>query len=245
MHSSNNSILSSEIEDLIIADLALTVAFTMVLSGGIFGADLSIFLYLLPISFVAVSFSFVLHELMHKFIAQHFGAVAAFRRSDNGILITLMTSALGFLVGLPGATVIYASHFTKNEEGYVSIAGPLTNFAVFAIFLIMGSLLFPSFSKNIVLIFNSNQFIPELYLQNVFSFTVFTSIYLAFFNMLPLYPLDGSKVFRWNKPVYFSVMVLIFILLIVIIPLSSIIFSLIFILIMALIMSSLSKGFLF
>jgi Zn-dependent protease len=245
MYSRNGPLLSSEAEDLIIADLALTVAFTLILSGGIFNADLSIFLYLLPISFVAVSFSFVLHELMHKFVAQHFGAAAAFKRSDNGILITLVTSALGFLIGLPGATMIYASHFTKDEEGYVSLAGPLTNFAVFAVFMVIGSLLFPAFSKNIVSIFDPDVFLAKPYLQNVFSFTVFTSIYLAFFNMLPIYPLDGSKVFRWNKPIYFAVIALIFILLVAIIPLSSIIFGLVFILIIALLMSSLSKGFLF
>jgi Zn-dependent protease len=246
MDGRSNSLLSPEAEDLIIADLALTVAFAMVLSGGIFfGAGLKSFLYLLPISFVAVSFSFVLHELMHKFVAQHFGAVAAFRRSDNGILITLVTSALGLLVGLPGATMIYASHFTKDEEGYVSLAGPLTNFAVFAIFFIVGSLLFPSFSHDIVSTFNSGVFSQNIYLENVLGFTVFISIYLAFFNMLPIYPLDGSKVLRWNKPVYFAVMALIFILLISIISFNTMLFDLIFILIIALIMSSLSKGFTF
>src|SRR5271157_283736 len=100
--------LSKELEDIVVADLVLSFAFTMVLSGGIFGGALNTASLLdwFAISLVAVSFSFVLHEMMHKFVAQHYGAVAAFRRSDSGLMITLVTSLLGFLVGIPGATVI-------------------------------------------------------------------------------------------------------------------------------------------
>ena len=48
------------------------------------------------------------------------------------------------------------------------------------------------------------------YLQAVFVVTMFTSVWLAFFNMLPIYPLDGSKVLRWNKAVYAVTLMVIF-----------------------------------
>lgn len=247
MHARSRFTLSGEIEDILIADAALTIGFAIALSGGIVygGFDSATFLYLLPISFVAVSLSFVLHELMHKFVAQHFGAAAAFRRSDNGIIITLMTSTFGFLVGLPGATMIYAPHFTREEEGYVSLAGPLTNFVVFALFFLLGNALFPGFGSGVTNILFGGSLSGISYLQVALSFTVYISIYLAFFNMLPIFPLDGSKVYRWNKPVYAAVVAAIFMLLIFVVPLFSLLAGMVFVLIIALIMSFFYRAVLF
>jgi Zn-dependent protease len=234
--------LSKELEDIIVADLVLSFAFTMILSGGILYGSLKVstFLEWFAISLVAVSFSFVLHEMMHKFVAQHYGAVAAFRRSDNGLMITLITSLLGFLVGIPGATVIYAHNFTKEQEGYVSLAGPLTNFVVFAAFLALfigvygvpGNLM-----AKINSVANSGDFVGLLLIT-----TMQVSLILAFFNMLPIWPLDGSKVLRWSKAVYGIVLVAIFALLLVVFPVGDIVFDLLFMLVLAFAMSFLFRG---
>lgn len=247
MQARENVLFSTEVQDIIIADAALTIAFALALSGGLSGlsSGIGLFVYLLPISFVAVSLSFVLHELMHKFVAQHFGAIAAFRKSDNGIIITLATSLLGFLIGLPGATMIYTSHFTREEEGYVSLAGPLTNFTVFAVFFVIGSLLFHGFMQNVVTVLYPASLVSLPYLQNVLNFTIFISLYLAFFNMLPIYPLDGSKVLRWNKYIYFAVIAVVFALLAIIIPAATIISGLVFVLIVAILISSFYKHIMF
>ena len=100
---------SKELEDIVVADLVLAFAFTMADIGGAFGSSMGAYamLTLFVVSLVAVTLSFVLHEMMHKFVAQRFGAIAAFRRSDSGLMITLFASLFGFLVGIPGATVIY------------------------------------------------------------------------------------------------------------------------------------------
>ncbi len=231
-----------EIKNLALADTVLVIAFTLTFMGGIVGlmsnsAGLSaalgikgapaylVFVYLLPISFVGVTLSFIFHELMHKFAAQHYGAIAGFRASYNGLLITLITGMFGFLVGIPGATMIYTNNFSKKENGIVSLAGPLTNFTVFGIFLAIelafGNLLGP-------------------YLSMMVSFTLFISILLAFFNMLPVFPLDGSKVLAWNKPVYFGTMAVIFALMMLtsMIPLASILLMII----MAIFLSFVYKG---
>ena len=221
--------LSKELEDIIVADLVLSFAFTMVLSGGIFGGATGTGITIpewFAVSLVAVSLSFVLHEMMHKFVAQRFGAVAAFRRSDSGLMITLVTSLRGFIVGIPGATVIYAHNFTRKEEGYVSLAGPLTNFAVFAVFFVLG--LFTAGS--------------DLFVNALVGTTMEVSLILAFFNMLPIWPLDGSKVLRWNKAVYAAVLVTIFALFMTVFPASDIVFSLVFMLVIAFAMSLLFRG---
>lgn len=194
-----NSLIKHEIKDILMADAALILAFSMdfaIRSSGNYFADL---LYFLPISALAVTLSFVLHELMHKFVAQHYGAIAGFRTSLSGLLVTLATGAFGFLLGIPGATMIYTNSFSKRQNGIVSLAGPLTNFAVFGLFLA------------IAFIF-SNSLSP--YIRSAIGFTFFISIFLAFFNMLPIYPLDGSKVLAWNKEIYIATMGIIFILMV-------------------------------
>jgi Zn-dependent protease len=79
----------------------------------------------------------------------------------------------------------------------------------------------------------------------MFSVTMYVSIILAFFNMLPIPPLDGSKVLRWNKIVYVAVMAVVFALLLFIIPLPSLLFGLVFMLIIALVVSFFYRGALF
>jgi len=196
----SNENTKREIKDIVIADAVLIIAFSMTLSGGIFGLSRGSpfgFVVLIPAVALGVSLSFILHELMHKFVAQHYGAIAGFRTSYNGLIVTLLTGAFGFLLGIPGATMIYTNSFTKRENGIVSLAGPLTNFVVFGIFV---GLLFALNPPN------------GSYLGYAINLTIFISILLAFFNMLPIYPLDGSKVLAWNKEAYFITMGTIFVL---------------------------------
>jgi len=139
-----------ELKEIVLADVVLILAFTLTLTGGITlafrsSSAIDLFMLYLPIVAVGVTLSFVLHELMHKFVAQRYGAVAGFRSSPIGLAITLITGAFGFLLGIPGATMIYKQSFTKRENGIVSLAGPLTNFAVFGGALLFGIALSPVF----------------------------------------------------------------------------------------------------
>lgn len=232
-----------EIEDLVVADAVLTFAFTFFIIGGAsaFSQSITVFFYFLPICFIAVSLTFVLHELMHKFVAQRFGAVAAFKTSTNGLLITILSSMIGILFAIPGATVIYTNRFTKEQEGYVSLAGPLTNFAIFIIFFVIGNLFFRATLHNVVSTLSSD-YVQNSYVQNIINMVVFLSIWLAFFNMLPIYPLDGSKVLRWNKGIYILTVLIIFVLLIPILGLTTLLFSLVFVFAIALFFSLIYRG---
>ncbi|MGI0141176.1 MAG: site-2 protease family protein [Candidatus Micrarchaeales archaeon] len=227
------ALYSREIRDLLLADAILTLAFSLVLSGRALGP----FLYFLPISFLAVTLTFVLHELMHKFVAQRYGAIAAFRTFPNGLLITIVTAFLGILIGVPGATVIYTSSFTNEQNGKVSLAGPLTNFAIFGVFLALGISLFPHFLTSIYSTFNGAGFGANSYIQNAIIMVLYISLLLAFYNMLPIFPLDGSKVFKWNKGIYLMTMAAIFALMAFILPFSFIVTYAVLILIIAFVMS--------
>ena len=218
----------AELIDLAIADVALSIAFAIVLSG------FNNVLFYLPITFFAVTISFVLHEYMHKIIAQRYGAIAAFKRSDIGIVIALITSFLGFLMAMPGATMIYTNNFTKKEDGVVSLAGPLTNLIIFFIVFIL-LLLLP---------------FRNTYLDLALYFAAFINLWLAYFNMLPIYPLDGSKVLNWNKPIYISMLVGVVVLLLFISPLLGLsrigmLYNIVFLFIIAIFMSTFYRGVLF
>ncbi len=188
-----------EIRDIILADVVLTFAFALLLSGGLLtkGPKLG-FLVMLPIAAVAVTLSFVLHELMHKFVAQHYGAWAEFRTWPVGLVITIASSFFGFLIGIPGATYIFSNRFTKRENGLVSLAGPATNLVIFFVFLAAWTILNP---------------LPATYLAAAIGTVAFISLWLAFFNMFPIFPLDGSKVLAWDWRAYASVMLFIVVLL--------------------------------
>ncbi len=196
----------TEIRDIIIADVVLTLGFSLAIAGGLSAFQMSQstalanFEMLLPVAFLAVTLNFVLHELMHKFFAQRYGAIAEFRIIYTGLIITIFTSLFGFLLGMPGATMIYTQGFTKKQNGIVSLVGPLTNVVVFAAFYIFS------------LVANLHS---SSYLAGAISFVLEISILLAFFNMLPIFPLDGSKVLNWNMPIYAVSMGMIFVLMIV------------------------------
>jgi Zn-dependent protease len=199
IHISRHPTSPREISDILMAYVVLTCAFAFIFSGGVLSKQFhSNFLTLLPIAGLAVALSFILHELMHKFVAQHYGAWAEFRTWPTGLLITIVSSFLGFLIGLPGATYIVSSHFTKRENGIVSLAGPATNICVFFAFVAISALVGTSASS---------------YVELAIGVVMFISLWLGFFNMLPIFPLDGSKVLAWDWRVYLAVMVPIVLLL--------------------------------
>lgn len=181
-----------EIQDIIISYVVLTFAFAFIFSGGIWSSKFhSSVIALLPIAALAVALSFILHELMHKFVAQHYGAWAEFRTWPVGLMITIVSSLLGFLIGLPGATYIFSNSFTKRQNGIVSLAGPATNLTVFLVFVVIGLVVAAPASS---------------YVATAISVVTFISLWLGFFNMLPIFPLDGSKVLAWDWRVYAAVM---------------------------------------
>jgi len=170
-----------EIRDVLVAYLGLGMAFFIALRLSPFGSSTKLSPFeVLGISLIAVGPGFVLHELSHKFTARRYGYWAEFRMWPLGLLLALVTSAFGFIFAAPGATYISGVNITKPENGRISIAGPLTNVAVALVF-------FP------LLVFAGG------FWGSLGAYGVFINIWLALFNMLPIMPLDGAKVFSWSR----------------------------------------------
>jgi Zn-dependent protease len=132
----------------------------------------------------AVVTGFLLHELMHKVVAQRYGAWAEFRLYPLGLVLALTFSLFGFVFAAPGAVYIQG-RLTPKQNGLVSLAGPLTNVGVGSVFLVATFL------------------VPGAGLLTYALGVVATiNMFLGLFNLLPIPPLDGSKVLAWNIPVY-------------------------------------------
>ena len=190
-----------EESDLLIAWIAISLAFLIVqiVPNGILGPAIPITpfgaLETLGISLVTVGVAFILHEMAHKFTAIKFGFWAEFRKDNNMLLIMGALAALvGMIFAAPGATVIYDTTgrgISREQNGKISIAGPLINLLLcipFVIIFLIGG----GFSAVV-----SGNLFAKLGLAGIQINAI-----IAAFNLLPVSILDGRKVWAWNKVVF-------------------------------------------
>jgi Zn-dependent protease len=179
--------------DLVVAWLAISVAFSLIFPR----PDLMQYVMNLVLSMVTVGVGFVLHELAHKFTAMKYGYWAEFRKDNIMLLVAIVLAALvGVVFAAPGATIIYGTGITREQNGRISVAGPLTNLVLcipFAIILIVSGGLGPDYAFR-----NLLSMIGIIGLQ--------VNAMIAAFNLLPVSVLDGRKILAWN-PAVFAVMI--------------------------------------
>lgn len=171
----------SEFLDLFISWLTISLAFSWVFSGLNYNAILSN----LPIVGIAVGGGFMLHELAHRFVAKKFKAHAYYKAWPFGLLFVLFTALLGFVFAAPGAVYIYGEHIDRKKNALISLAGPLTNVLLAFVFVI---LFFASASGDF------------WWMVGKIGFQI--NLWLALFNLIPIPPLDGSKVFVWQPLIW-------------------------------------------
>jgi Zn-dependent protease len=170
-----------EYKHLLLAMVVLTVAFTLMLRYQRQPSSIGDYLLIVVTAVTATFTGFLFHELMHKYFAQKYGAWAEFRSSKFGLMFALVTSLFGFLFAAPGAVYISGA-LGRKENGTVSLAGPMTNNAFSTLFLILALV---------------SQGSPLLF--GYFAYVSFLDAWLGLFNMIPVPPLDGSKVLMWSK----------------------------------------------
>lgn len=174
-----------ELRDITKAWIILSLAFACIYAGAnVINGTLSKivstqFLWLFVISLFTAGLGFLLHELSHKFAAQHYGCVAEFRAWDQFLYLALgLAVVVGFIFAAPGAVMI-SGMITRRENGLVSAAGPAMNYVLGLLFLGLGFLL-PAWTSIFLIGYSIN-------------------MWLGLFNLIPFGNLDGSKVFQWSK----------------------------------------------
>lgn len=148
---------------------------------------------------ISVLFGLTVHEYFHGWVAYALGddtAKAMGRLTVNPLahFDPILTSMI-FIFGLGAAKPVpinpYRLKYGKNGVLLVSLAGILANFASAIIFVILFKILVLSGSfSSTNLIFD---FLRQLIVMN---------LVLMVFNLIPLPPLDGSKVLLMIAPAY-------------------------------------------
>lgn len=148
-------------------------------------------------SLIVVISSFFFHEMGHKFVAKKFGCMATYRIWPSGLALGLLSMVFRFFgFGLifiaPGFVEIMPYSFgrwgfrvvklSSRDLGLISLSG-------------IGINLFLAFFF-------------KLFQGDIFHTISYVNAILAFFNLLPIRPLDGSKVFTWNVWIWLFLMIM-------------------------------------
>jgi len=146
-------------------------------------------LFVIPAIIIALSF----HEYAHARVAYHYGDPTAkeegrltlnpLRHLDVVGTLLLIFAGFGWAKPVP-VNPWYLGPDRKKKLMHVSIAGPLMN----VLEALVGALI-------ISLIYHFVPYSPAAnYFYNFFYYFVYINITLAIFNLLPVPPLDGSKI---------------------------------------------------
>ncbi len=196
----------TELTQLGVAILLLGAAFTVANLSPVYGGSVLLsyfsntvegiaFIFLAGLASVGLGVG--LHEIMHKVTAERYGHWAEFRYSLRGLLMAFVFAFVGFIFGAPGATYISGA-VTPEQNSRISAAGPLTNIVLGVLFFAGAVIVAPA---------AGGAFAPFL-LYVLFAMVASINLILAIFNMLPIMPLDGAKVWHWNKGTWLAILVL-------------------------------------
>ncbi|MDD5050323.1 MAG: site-2 protease family protein [Candidatus Pacebacteria bacterium] len=154
--------------------------------------------------FAILIFSIVLHEVSHGYMANYLGdptAKYAGRLTLNpikhvdpfGSIVLPILSFLtgGFIIGWakPVPYNPYNLRNGKTGEALVAFAGPLSNLAIVLIFSLVIRL--------------GQHVLPSSFIL-ISGFVVYINLTLMLFNLVPVFPLDGSRILFSFLPVRFQ-----------------------------------------
>ena len=159
---------------------------------------------------VILIFSAILHEVAHGFVAEKLGDPTArlagrLTLNPRKHIDPYMSIFLPLLLIISGSPVIFGAAKPvpvdpfnlkegRKDIALVSLSGPLTNiFIAIVASLLIKTITFPSGG-----FLESGAIIPLIYW--LLTKTVQLNLLLAIFNLIPIPPLDGSKVFALILP---------------------------------------------
>lgn len=140
--------------------------------GGIWGALYGILLVFLLFALV------VIHELSHSRVAQHYG-----------IQVRSIT-----LLPIGGLAAMEEIPEEPRKELVISSAGPLSNVIIGVIMLALSPLVLDWSGQTFSGFFSELMF--ERSFAGAYAYILVVNWFLALFNLLPAFPLDGGRVFR-------------------------------------------------
>jgi len=186
-----------EILHLLVSIFILTIAFSFALSGNNIlnglstGFRLNNLTFFIPLSFLGITTAFFFHELSHKFMAQKLGLWSEYRMFPQGLFLALFLGFLTpFVFAAPGA-VMFRGGAKSYETGKIAASGPLANIIIALVTFILYTTVF-----------------YEAQIGSIIGFICLINAFIATFNLLPLGPLDGIKIIRWNATIWIIMLII-------------------------------------
>jgi Zn-dependent protease len=139
-------------------------------------------IYFIVLASLGFAVSFLIHELAHRFVGLRRGYLARFELNTIGVIVTALSIVLPIKFVAPGAVVI-RGFSSLRDLCMIALAGPLANILL-ALGILSSSIILSGHSVMVVL------GLRTLGLLNA---------YIALFNLIPLGPLDGLKIFSYSK----------------------------------------------
>lgn len=151
------------------------------------------FVAFIPIFFISIT----IHEFAHAITAAKLGDSTAkdlgrmtinpIKHADliGTVIVPLFTFFSGFaLIGWAKPVPVDRRNFKNpyKDDAFVSFAGPFSNFILAIVFAVTFALIYKTNLTNSNLVLN------------IFWYGTFFNIFLFFFNLLPIPPLDGSHI---------------------------------------------------
>ena len=175
--------------------------------------DFSSILFKVLIGLLVLFTCLPIHECAHAFVAYKLGDPTAKNQGRitlnpmahldlMGSILLVVSSILGFGFGWAKPVHINPNNF-KNRKlgmGLSALAGPVSNFLLAFIILIIYKVILYSFSESANTISG--------YFEQILLYMILLNVGLAVFNFLPIPPLDGSRIFSLFLPerIYFKIM---------------------------------------
>lgn len=153
-------------------------------------------LYVIPV----IVISFTVHEYSHAWMAQKLGDPTPREEGRLSLNPLRHFDVVGFIVlillryGWGKPVRVNPMYFKDPRKGmvYTAIAGPISNICLGVV-------------SSLVLFFSTLYAWPIFFI-NFFTYMVLINIGLAIFNLIPIAPLDGSRVVSYFSPRYATFM---------------------------------------